>query len=135
MKRTIIFFCAMLLTAFSASAQIKVTGVITDAKNGEPIPFASVVVKNTTTGTAADADGNYAITVPNAASVLVFSSVGYLTQEVENAGRSVINVLLATDAQSIDETIVVAYGTVKKSSYTGSASVVSDEVIDRKSVV
>ena len=132
MKRTIIFLCVTLLTALSASAQIKVTGIITDAKNGEPIPFASVVVKNTTTGTSADADGNYAITAPSANSVLVFSSVGYLTQEVENAGRTVINVMLAADAQSIDETIVVAYGTVKKSSYTGSASVVSEEVMTER---
>lgn len=131
-KRTIILLCAFLATVTSAFAQIKVTGVITDAKNGEPIPFASVVVKNTTTGTAADADGNYAITVPSANSVLIFSSVGYLTQEVENGGRTVINVMLATDAQSIDETIVVAYGTVKKSSYTGSASVVSEEVMTER---
>lgn len=120
----------MLLTVLSAHAQIKVTGVVTDANDGAPIPFASVVVKNSTTGTAADADGNYSITVPNAKSVLVFSSIGYTTQEVENGGRSVINVMLATDASALDEVMVVAYGTATKSSFTGSAGKVSGEKIE-----
>ena len=130
MKRTIIFLCTMLLTVFSAHAQIKVTGVVTDARDGSPIPFASVVVKNTTTGTAADADGKYSISVPNAKAVLVFSSIGYTTQEVENGGRSVINVMLATDAEAIDEVMVVAYGSATKTSFTGSAGKVSGEKIE-----
>lgn len=129
-KRTILLLCAFLATAVSAFAQIKVTGVVTDAKDGAPIPFASVVVKNSTTGTAANADGNYAITVPSSKSVLVFSSIGYVTQEVENGGRSVINVMLATDAESIDEVMVVAYGTATKTSFTGSAGKVSGDKIE-----
>ena len=129
-KRTILLLCAFLATAVSAFAQIKVTGVVTDAKDGAPIPFASVVVKNSTTGTAADADGNYAITVPSSKSVLVFSSIGYTTQEVENGGRSVINVMLATDAESIDEVMVVAYGSATKTSFTGSAGKVNGDKIE-----
>lgn len=129
-KRTILFLCAFLATAVQAFAQIKVTGVVTDAKDGAPIPFASVVVKNSTTGTAADADGNYAITVPSSKSVLVFSSIGYITQEVENGGRSVINVMLATDAESIDEVMVVAYGSATKTAFTGSAGKVSGDKIE-----
>ena len=127
MKRSILLLCALVLSVFCANAQIKVTGVVTDASDGSPIPFASIVVKNTSTGTAADADGKYSISVPNAKSVLVFSSIGYLTQEVENGGRAVINVMLATDAEAIDEVMVVAYGTTTKASFTGSAGKVDGE--------
>ncbi len=129
-KRTILLLCTMLLSISTAFAQIKVSGVITDAKDGSPIPFASVVVKGTTTGTAADADGKYVISAPSSKSVLVFSSIGYLTQEVEANGRANINVMLATDAESLDETIVVAYGTATKASFTGAAGKVSGEKIE-----
>ena len=122
--------CAMLLTIGSAFAQVKVSGVVTDTKDGQPIPFASIVVKGTTTGTSADADGKYFVTVPNAKSVLVFSSIGYITQEVEANGRATINVILAPDSESLDEVMVVAYGTATKSSFTGSAGKVSGEKIE-----
>lgn len=129
-KRLTILLCAMLVFATSAFAQVKVTGVVTDAADGSPIPFASVVVKNSTTGTAADADGKYVISVPSAKSVLVFSSIGYVTQEVEVGGRSSINVMLATDASALDEVMVVAYGTATKASFTGSAGKVSGDKIE-----
>ena len=129
-KRTLMLLCAMLLTIGSAFAQVKVSGVVTDAKDGQPIPFASVVVKGTQTGTASDADGKYSITVPSSKSVLVFSSIGYATQEVEANGRANINVILAADSESLDEVMVVAYGTTTKSSFTGSAGKVSGEKIE-----
>ena len=132
MKRTAILLCTMLLSITSAFAQIRVNGVVTDARTGSPIPFASVVVKNSATGTAADADGKYAIQVPSPNSVLVFSSIGFKTLEAEVGGRSVVNVMLDTDNQFIDETIVVAYGTAKKGSLTGSAAVVQSEDLEKR---
>ncbi len=122
--------CALMISVTEAFAQVKVTGVVTDAADGTPIPFASVVVKNSSTGTAADADGKYSISVPSAKSVLVFSSIGYVTQEVEVGGRSAINVMLATDASALDEVMVVAYGTTTKASFTGSAGKVNGDKIE-----
>ena len=130
MRKTVMLLCALMISVTAAFAQVKVTGVVTDAADGTPIPFASVVVKNSSTGTAADADGKYSISVPSAKSVLVFSSIGYVTQEVEVGGRSAINVMLATDASALDEVMVVAYGTTTKASFTGSAGKVDGDKIE-----
>lgn len=118
---------ALLAVTFFASAQnVAVKGKVTDAQNGDPVPFASIVVKGTTQGVVADLDGNYSISAPSNA-VLVFSSVGYQTQEVQLNGRSSVNVSLSTDAEFLDDVLVVAYGTAKKSSYAGSAALVRSE--------
>ena len=129
-KRISFLMCALLLLSSAAFAQIKVAGTVTDASDGAGIPFASVVVKGTTTGVAADADGKYTISVPNAKSVLVFSAVGYQTLEETVGGRAQINVALPTDATSLEEVMVVAYGSATKSSFTGSAGKVSGEKIE-----
>lgn len=111
-----------------AFAQLKVTGKVTASDDGSPLPYATISIKGTTTGAYTDDDGNYTITVaPNG--VLVFSTVGFVTQEIQVNNRSVINVALAPDAIALEETIVVAYGTAKKGTYTGSASVVKKEAL------
>lgn len=111
-----------------AFAQLKVTGKVTASDDGSPLPYATISIKGTTTGAYTDDDGNYTITVaPNG--VLVFSTVGFVTQEIHVNNRSVINVALAPDAIALEETIVVAYGTAKKGTYTGSASVVKKEAL------
>ncbi len=111
-----------------AFAQLKVTGKVTASDDGSPRPYATISIKGTTTGAYTDDDGNYTITVaPNG--VLVFSTVGFVTQEIQVNNRSVINVALAPDAIALEETIVVAYGTAKKGTYTGSASVVKKEAL------
>ena len=115
--------CVMLFAVgFLAYAQnINVSGKVTDAQTGESVPFASIQVKGTMTGTATDADGNYTISVPRNA-ILVFSSIGYLNQEAAVEGRGVINIMLAPDTESLEELVVVAYGTVNKKDFTGSAA-------------
>ena len=111
-----------------AFAQLKVTGKVTASDDGSPLPYATISIKGTTTGAYSDDDGNYTITVaPNG--VLVFSTVGFVTQEIQVNNRSVINVALAPDAIALEETIVVAYGTAKKGTYTGSASVVKKDAL------
>ncbi len=133
MKKAKLFFSVLsLLMAVSVSAQnLTVTGTIKDASTGEGIPFASVMVKGTLTGTSSDADGVYSISSPSSAT-LQFSAVGYTSKDVEVAGKSKIDVVLDVDAEFLDETIVVAYGTATKSSFTGSAAMVKSETIEKR---
>ena len=106
-------------------------GVVTDA-TGKTVPGVSVLVKNTTTGTVTAQDGAYNINVPNGNGALVYSYIGYISQEVPVNGRSTINVTLEEDQQSLQEVVVIGYGTVKKSDLTG--SVVSVSSADIKAV-
>ncbi|MCQ2181108.1 MAG: SusC/RagA family TonB-linked outer membrane protein [Bacteroidales bacterium] len=99
-----------------------VSGKVADA-NGEAIPGASVLVKGTTTGTMTDLDGAYQLAAGSNAT-LVFSCIGYQTQEVAVAGKGVINVVLTEDSTLLEETVVVAYGTAKRKDLTGSISTV-----------
>ena len=101
--------CVMLFAVgiLAYAQNINVSGKVTDAATGESVPFASIQVKGTMTGTATDADGNYTISVPKNA-ILIFSSIGYLNQEAAVEGRGVINILLAPDTESIEELVVVA---------------------------
>ena len=129
MKKVKLFFTAMMVLLASAGAfaqDVTVSGVVTDSSTGEPVPFASIQIKGTLDGGSTDADGNYSILV-NSDAVLIFSSIGYQDQEIEVGGRSAINVALHPDSELLDETIVVAYGTAKKSSFTGSAALVNEE--------
>ena len=110
MKKIMFFFTAavLLLTAGQVSAQnILVTGTISDASNGEPVPYASIQVKGTMTGASADADGNYEVTV-SPQGTLIFSFVGYETKEIKVDGRLHINCELKVDAPALDVVIVVA---------------------------
>ena len=130
MKKVLLFFVAIMMSAGLALAQNReISGKVTDASTGEGIPFASVQVKGTMTGTSADADGNYSIKVKAGEDVLVFISVGYKQVEAAAAGRSIVNVELPVDATALDETIVVAFGTSTKESFTGSATVVKSSDI------
>ena len=107
-----------------------VTGNITD-ENNESLPGANIVVKGTTTGTISDLDGNYRLNVPNETDTLVFSSVGFETQEIPVRGRSVINVHMLPDLRALEEIVVVGYGSVKKSDLTGAVSSVSGEELEK----
>ncbi len=125
MKKIRLIFLAMtmLISAVAFGQNITVTGVVKDSSTDEGVPFASLQVKGTMTGTSTDADGFYSIDVP-ADGVLIFSSVGYVTLEVAVAGKAQHDVMLDPDTQAIEETIVVAFGTATKESFTGSATVV-----------
>ncbi|HEV7347811.1 TonB-dependent receptor [Telluribacter sp.] len=107
--------------------EVAIRGTVTGADNTEPLPGVSVVVKGTSQGTTTDASGNYQLTVPGPSSVLVFSFVGYLSQEVTVGNRQQVNVRLEADVKALNEVVVVGYGTVKKSDLTGSVSSVGSE--------
>lgn len=119
---------ALFVTTLAFAQNINVTGIVTDSSNGEGIPFASVQLKGTMTGVSTDAEGHYSISV-SGNGTLVFSSVGYTTREVEINHKATLNVVLDPDAEFLDETIVVAFGTTTKEAFTGSAKVIGDETL------
>ena len=122
------------LTAVVASAQetsLTVRGRVTDASTDEPIPFASVHLEGTMVGVSTDAEGEYVITIPENGA-LIFSSIGYRSKEVNIDGRTTLNISLEPDTESLEETIVIAYGTATKSSFTGSAAMVDASTIESR---
>jgi len=106
---------------FKNQADIKITGHVTDDKN-QPLPGASVRVKGTKAGTTTDLDGKYSITVTDNNAVLVFTTIGFATQEVAVNGRTAIDVKLTSNSKDLNEVVVVGYGTQKKRDVTGSVS-------------
>ena len=133
-KLKLILTCLMTVVVCNvAIAQtITVKGTVKDAATGEGIPFAAVQLKGTQTGTSADLDGNYSIDVPKNGT-LIFSSIGYVNQEAVVEGRAVIDILLAPDAEALEEAVItIAYGAAKKSSLTGAISNVNSEKIESR---
>ncbi|MEM9830273.1 MAG: TonB-dependent receptor [Bacteroidota bacterium] len=106
-----------------------ISGKVLDLSTDEPIPGVNILVKGTTVGTLTDAEGNYRLTAPDDASTLVFSSVGYTSEEVEINGRTIINIALAPDIQSLSEVVVIGYGTQRRKDLTGSVASISEEEI------
>ena len=105
---------------------ITVSGTVED-ESGTPIPGVNVLIKGTLNGVVTDADGNYSITVPEDNASLVFSFVGYVTQEFATEGRRSINVTLSEDTRQIEEVVVIGYGTARKADLTGSTSSLSSD--------
>lgn len=105
--------------------QLNIVGIVTDIA-GEALPGVSVQVKGTTSGAATDINGRYTLSA-SGNDVLVFTYIGFTTQEVPVSNRNSINIQLTEDSQSLDEVVVVGYGTVKKSDITGSVGSVSGE--------
>lgn len=130
MKQARFFFSALfaLLTIALSAQNVTVNGQIVDESTGEGVPFASVVVKGTMNGTSSDADGVYTISVQSNGT-LVFSAVGYTTQEIAVKG-STLNVKLSPDSEFLEGTVVVGYGSAKKvSSLVGSIQTVNSQTL------
>lgn len=120
------------ITMVTAQTQT-VTGVITSEEDGLPIVGASVLVKGTTIGTITDIDGQFRLpNVPASAKILQISYIGMQTQEV--AVKPTVKVVMKSDSELIDEVIVVAYGTAKRSSFTGSVSTMKSEQLELRQV-
>lgn len=113
------------MTSF-ALAQTQVSGTVT-TKQREPLPGVNVIVKGTARGTTTDSNGKYSLEVAGNNAVLTFSFIGYATQEAVVGNKTVVDVVLEEDVQSLDEVVVVGYGTVKKSDLTGSVSSVKGD--------
>lgn len=125
--RSLALLLVMLMVALQVSAQeMKVSGKV--ASESESLPGVTVIVEGTQAGTVTDVNGNFSVSVdPNG--TLIFSMIGYKTEKVQIGGRSTINVTLSEDVESLEEVVVVGYGTVKKSDLTGSVSSIKGESI------
>jgi TonB-linked SusC/RagA family outer membrane protein len=135
---TMLLFCGLALPAYSLTAekpsgsdtpgtdanqqQIKVSGTITDASSNQAMIGVNVQVKGTTIGAITDVNGKFNLNVPTANATLVFSFIGYVTQEIPLAGQTTLNVALAAEVSQLSEVVVVGYGTQKKVTATGSVT-------------
>lgn len=133
MRKLLFASAAFLLMTMAANAQKVVKGKVTDDQ-GKPVSSASVTVKGTKVGTTTDENGNYTITLPSGATTIVISSVN-LTEKTINVGSlNVINVSLNAETTQMDEVVVVAYGSVKKSDFTGSATTITAKEIENRPI-
>ncbi|MFD2101332.1 SusC/RagA family TonB-linked outer membrane protein [Flagellimonas iocasae] len=116
----------------TGNAQLNVSGYVSDGQ--VPIPGASIVVKGTTSGTATDFDGNFTLQNVTTDAILVVSSIGFMPMEIELNGRTRIEVVLAEDAQQLDEVVIVGYTTQRKADLTGAVAVVDVENLEKTRV-
>ncbi len=129
MKRILLLIFVIFIAMQASDAQTRqISGQITDQQSNDPLVGASVEVKGTTTGTATNAKGNFSISAP-ANGTLIFSSIGYETQEVPVNNRSAINIRLNANNKSLNEVVVIGYGQVKKVNVIGSVATVSSKEI------
>jgi TonB-linked SusC/RagA family outer membrane protein len=116
--------------ANEAMQQKKISGRVTDASTGESIPGVNVVIQGTSTGVITDSDGKYTIEIPRADAILLFSYVGYNSETIKCTGLNTVDVALVPDIKSLDEVVVIGYGTAKKRDLTGSVvSIKSKDIL------
>ena len=129
MKSKLLLIAFILISSFCYAQDVEITGTVNEAGTGLPIPGVNVSVKNSQTGTVSDIDGNFTINAP-AGSTLVFSYIGFETVErtVEGAGN--ITIALEESAKTLDEVVVIGYGTQRKKEVTGAVGVVSSKTIE-----
>ncbi|MFC0604880.1 SusC/RagA family TonB-linked outer membrane protein [Winogradskyella pulchriflava] len=128
MKTKINLLLTLLFSISVFAQEIEISGVITSASDGMPLPGVSVVVKGTSRGVSSGFDGNYAITVQKGEEIQ-FSYIGFKTVTITVVDQSVINVALEDDVESLNEVVVVGYGTQRKEDLTGAISTVKSEDI------
>ena len=129
MKRALHAIVFLLLPTFIFAQNVTVTGTVSD-ESGVPIPGVNVLVKNTSTGAQTDFDGNYRLENLSESDVLIFSYIGFTTQEIVVGTQRVISPTMSEDYAQLDEVVVVGYGTQRKKEITGAVSVISSETIE-----
>ena len=128
-KRLMTFIACLFLSLGMALAQTQVSGTITSSEDGSPVIGASIKVAGTQTGTITDVDGNFSLAAP-ANAKLEISYIGMIGKTVKAAKN--MKIVLDPDNHALDEVMVVAFGTAKKSAFTGSAAVVGSEELSKK---
>jgi len=128
MKKYLLIICCLCASMLAFAQQQTVTGTVVDDL-GQPLIGVSILEKGTTNGVITDMDGNFSLKLTSDNPTLVFSYIGYKTQEVSVVGKNTVNVTLSEDAEQLDEVVVVGYGVQKKSSMTASVSSVSSKEI------
>jgi iron complex outermembrane receptor protein len=132
--RYLILFLAFAAYTTGYAQEMTMKGTVTDAADGSSIPGVTVVIKGTTTGTVTDIDGNYSLKVKKG-DILAFSFVGYTTQEVTVADQPSLNVSMATGVKSLNELVVIGYGTVKRQDATGSVATLGKEDFNQGNII
>ena len=132
LKYVLILLLALFLNS-SLFAQITVQGKVTD-NNGQGLPGVSVNIKKTTTGTTTDVNGAFSISVPNSKAVLVFSYVGFATQEIEVGNRTAFDLSLSPAAGQLNEVVVIGYGTQKRKEVTSAVTTVNAEQFNKGNI-
>ena len=134
-RRIFLLLMVMLALPVCLSAQgrksITISGTVTDTSTGEPVIGAGVMLKASNVGTLTDLDGTYLLKVNDSKGILVVSAIGYKNLEVLINERSSINVSLEPDTESLEDAVVIGYGTQKKATVTGALTVVSTEVVGK----
>ncbi len=129
MRHSLLKILMLFFIAHSGAQSLQLSGVVQD-KTGFPIPGVNVIIKNTTTGTVTDFDGNFTISNVSSGSVLTFSYIGYLTKEITVTDVLNLTVVLEEDVAQLDEVVVVGYGTQKKKDVTGAVAIVNAETLE-----
>lgn len=125
MKKILMIFSMLLITCtFVMGQTVQISGTVTSAEDGLELPGVFVTVKGTTIGAITGADGKYSVQVPTSATILAFSFLGYISQEIPIAGKTVIDVVMKQDMFNVDEVVIVAYGTQQKRDVAGAISTV-----------
>ena len=122
--------CLLLVAAFVQGQERSISGTVTSAEDGTTVPGVNIMVKGTSNGTTTDFDGNYTITVDSDASIISFSYLGFINQDITVGTNTDIDVSLTVDNNQLDEVVIVGYGSVKKSDITGSVSSVKSEELN-----
>ncbi|NET37731.1 MAG: TonB-dependent receptor plug domain-containing protein, partial [Cyanothece sp. SIO1E1] len=134
LRTVLIAACMLFGVQLSIAQSTTIRGIIAD-RQGDPLIGATILVKGTTTGSITDVDGTYSIAVANTPATLVFSYTGYSTQEVQvTSATTTLDVTMEESVGVLDEVIVVAYGTAKKGSFTGSATQINAEALEGRAL-
>lgn len=128
-------FTMLFLTGSLVLAQtVQITGTVTSSEDGQALPGVNVSVKGTTIGVITGVDGKYSLNVPSTMKTLTYSFIGYKSQDVEISGKSKIDVILVSELFKVDEVVVIAYGTTKKSSFTGASAMIDGKKLEARPV-
>lgn len=131
-KSTLLLIFMMPMSFF---AQSTVSGLVTERDTGMPIPGVNVIIKGTSTGTTTNFDGEYTLTGVNLDDVLVFSYVGFASQEIPYTGQETINVVLSSDAALLEEVVLIGYGATTQQDATGAVEQISAEEFNQGAIV
>lgn len=131
MKIKFLTFLAMFFCLLVNSQNVDVSGTVTEASSGQPLPGVNVLIKNTSRGASTDFDGNFTLNDVPLNSVIVVSYLGFITQEITIKNSEPLSIILQEDAQSLNEVVVIGYGTQTKKEVTGAVSVLDSESIEK----
>ncbi len=133
MKKTLllkVFSALMLLSSLAFGQERQISGKVTSADDGSALPGVNVAVKGTSQGTITDAEGSFRLAVPNDATTLVFSFVGFVSQEISIGSKAVVDVQLVTDVTQLSEVVVTGYSSIEKRQISGAISSVKGTTIE-----